>query len=135
MKDGPALAGVGAPGGFGNLIALPLQRAPRNDDNSVFLDDDLEPYPGEDQWDVLAGVACALIASRATSTLVIVNRRPLMDQWRAQLALFLGLDEAAIGQLGGNRSRPTGTLDVATMQASRDRVEREDLYNQVGNSR
>ena len=27
-------------GGFGNLIALPLQKGPRQQDNSVFLDDD-----------------------------------------------------------------------------------------------
>ncbi|MCP5519669.1 MAG: hypothetical protein H7A45_20720 [Verrucomicrobiales bacterium] len=30
-------------GGFGNLIALPLQRAPRNRDNSVFVREDLRP--------------------------------------------------------------------------------------------
>ena len=31
-------------GGFGNLIALPLQLAPRQRGNSVFVDDDLVPY-------------------------------------------------------------------------------------------
>jgi hypothetical protein len=35
-------------GGFGNLIALPLQFAPRKSDNSVFIDASLRPYP--DQW-------------------------------------------------------------------------------------
>jgi hypothetical protein len=45
-----------AKGKFGNLIALPLQRAPRDEGNSVFLDGDLSPYPGEDQWEVLANV-------------------------------------------------------------------------------
>jgi len=35
-------------GGFGNLIALPLQRAPREKGNTVFLDERLSPYP--DQW-------------------------------------------------------------------------------------
>jgi hypothetical protein len=30
-------------GGFGNLIALPLQKVPRKSGNSVFLDDSLEP--------------------------------------------------------------------------------------------
>jgi hypothetical protein len=35
-------------GGFGNLIALPLQRMPRKQDNSVFIDSDFHPYP--DQW-------------------------------------------------------------------------------------
>jgi superfamily II DNA or RNA helicase len=41
-------------GGFGNLIALPLQRDRREHGCTVFLDDDLEPYP--DQWAYLAGV-------------------------------------------------------------------------------
>jgi superfamily II DNA or RNA helicase len=39
-------------GGFGNLIALPLQRGPRNDGNTVFLDPDLNPWPN--QWTFLA---------------------------------------------------------------------------------
>jgi hypothetical protein len=30
-------------GGFGNLIALPLQRRARDRGNSVFVDDDLKP--------------------------------------------------------------------------------------------
>jgi hypothetical protein len=33
-------------GGFGNLIALPLQRKAREGGNSVFVDDDLRPYDG-----------------------------------------------------------------------------------------
>ncbi|KAA8822647.1 TOTE conflict system archaeo-eukaryotic primase domain-containing protein [Bifidobacterium vespertilionis] len=43
-------------GGFGNLIALPLQRAARDLGNSVFVDVDhgFKPYP--DQWAYLAGV-------------------------------------------------------------------------------
>src|SRR6185312_14306288 len=41
-------------GGFGNLIALPLQKVPRRSGYSVFLDDSLEPIP--DQWRYLAGV-------------------------------------------------------------------------------
>jgi superfamily II DNA or RNA helicase/very-short-patch-repair endonuclease len=41
-------------GGFGNLIALPLQRRPRESGNSVFLDEDLVPYP--DQWAFLSTV-------------------------------------------------------------------------------
>ncbi|HEX9046262.1 MAG TPA: DEAD/DEAH box helicase family protein [Verrucomicrobiae bacterium] len=41
-------------GGFGNLIALPLQKQPRNSGNSVFLNDQLEPYP--DQWQFLASI-------------------------------------------------------------------------------
>jgi len=41
-------------GGFGNLIALPLQKEARKAGNSVFLDDALEPYP--DQWAFLGSL-------------------------------------------------------------------------------
>ncbi len=41
-------------GGFGNLIALPLQKKPRENGGSVFVDADLRPYP--DQWDFLASI-------------------------------------------------------------------------------
>ena len=39
-------------GGFGNLIALPLQKIPRASGNSVFVDSKFRPYP--DQWGFLA---------------------------------------------------------------------------------
>ncbi|HEY6344067.1 MAG TPA: DEAD/DEAH box helicase family protein [Bryobacteraceae bacterium] len=41
-------------GGFGNLIALPLQFAPRKLGNSVFIDADFNPYP--DQWQFLSTI-------------------------------------------------------------------------------
>ena len=41
-------------GGFGNLIALPLQREPRDEGKSVFVDADFQPAP--DQWRLLSGV-------------------------------------------------------------------------------
>jgi superfamily II DNA or RNA helicase len=41
-------------GGFGNLIALPLQKKPRERNNSVFVDQDLNPYP--DQWAFLSSI-------------------------------------------------------------------------------
>src|ERR1044071_7799050 len=41
-------------GGFGNLIALPLQFTPRKAGNSVFIDGNLQPYP--DQWQFLSSV-------------------------------------------------------------------------------
>ncbi len=41
-------------GGLGNLIALPLQRAPRKQDNSVFIDHDFRPHP--DQWQFLSTI-------------------------------------------------------------------------------
>lgn len=41
-------------GGFGNLIALPLQKNSRNSDNSVFIDENLNSF--EDQWAFLASL-------------------------------------------------------------------------------
>jgi superfamily II DNA or RNA helicase len=41
-------------GGFGNLIALPLQRRPREIGNSIFVDNQLRPY--EDQWAFLSSI-------------------------------------------------------------------------------
>ena len=41
-------------GGFGNLIALPLQKAARANDNSVFIDESFQPY--DDQWAFLSTV-------------------------------------------------------------------------------
>jgi len=41
-------------GGFGNLIALPLQKGPRERGCSVFVDSELQPYP--DQWAFLTAI-------------------------------------------------------------------------------
>ncbi len=41
-------------GGFGNLIALPLQKKARDNGNSVFIDENLVPYP--DQWSFLSNI-------------------------------------------------------------------------------
>ena len=139
-------------GGFGNLIALPFQQGPREEGNTVFVDEDFSAY--HDQWAFLASIktipaekvqqvtdeaarrgqvlgACLRIedeedtapweqlpsrfvrsrkisgqlpkevraitaqrlfveegrtaVSRARSTLVLVHRKPLLDQWVAQL--------------------------------------------------
>ena len=48
-------------GGFGNLIALPLQRQPRRAGNSVFVDKELNTY--EDQWAFLSGLGKMSLAS------------------------------------------------------------------------
>ena len=55
--------------------------------------------------------------SRTRSTLVLVHRQPLLDQWVAQLSMFLGIDTTAIGRLGGGKRAPNGHLDVAMLQS------------------
>ena len=66
-------------GGFGNLIALPLQKGPREIGNSVFLDKDFQPF--SDQWAFLSGIRkisrseIEAIANEATRTGEVVGVR------------------------------------------------------------
>ncbi|MEX1127531.1 MAG: DEAD/DEAH box helicase family protein [Vicinamibacterales bacterium] len=62
-------------------------------------------------------VAAWLIAQRGVSTLVLVHRRQLLDQWIDRLATFLGMPAKSIGRIGGGRNRPTGLLDVGIIQS------------------
>ena len=50
-------------------------------------------------------------------TLVIVDRKPLVEQWRDRLVTHLGLTSRQIGQFGGGRNRATGIVDVAMVQS------------------
>ncbi len=62
-------------------------------------------------------VGASMIASRKANTLVLVHRRQLLDQWRAQLATFLELTPESIGQIGGGKVAPNGKLDVGMIQS------------------
>lgn len=62
-------------------------------------------------------IAAHLIAARARSSLVLVHRKPLLEQWIERLGQFLDLDPASIGTIGGGRSKPTGRVDVAMVQS------------------
>ena len=72
-------------GGFGNLIALPLQNNARKAGNSVFVDADLRPY--DDQWAYLsslprfsAKVVANLVAAAELSGRVLGVRIPVDDE-------------------------------------------------------
>ena len=58
-----------------------------------------------------------LVAARSRNTLVLVHRQPLLDQWIAQLSMFLGLAPKAIGQIGAGKHTPNGRVDVAMIQS------------------
>ena len=62
-------------------------------------------------------IGACLIARRGVSTLILVHRRQLMDQWREQLAAFLALPIGNIGQIGGGKCKRTGMIDVAVIQS------------------
>lgn len=53
-------------GGFGNLIALPLQKEAREKGFSIFVDEALQPYP--DQWAFLASV-CPMSSTELESAI------------------------------------------------------------------
>lgn len=73
-----------------------------------------------------------LVAARSRSTLVLVHRQPLLDQWVEQLSLHLGLDPAEIGRIGGNTRKPNGRIDVAMMQSLVRGDEVDDLVGRYG---
>jgi hypothetical protein len=77
-------------------------------------------------------LAAHLIARRATSTLVLVHRKPLVDQWVERLSAFLGLDPREIGVIGGGKRKPTGRIDVAMLQSLVRKGSVQDLVADYG---
>lgn len=73
-----------------------------------------------------------IAAQRRCGTLILVHRQPLLDQWVAQLALFLGIDAKEIGQIGAGRRKPNGRLDVAMIQSLLRSDEVDDLVGGYG---
>jgi superfamily II DNA or RNA helicase len=57
-----------------------------------------------------------LIAARGVNTLILVHRKPLLDQWVTKLAMFLGIAANEIGQIVGGKKKANGLLDVAMIQ-------------------
>jgi len=70
-------------GGFGNLIALPLQKKARENGNSVFIDDQFIPY--KDQWNYLGNLFVFLYRQAAPDKRLSVV--PIERYWHC-LGLF-----------------------------------------------
>ncbi len=102
-------------GGFGNLIALPLARSPRELGNSVFVDDDLEPYP--DQWAFLAGLerisaarVSALVRDAQQAGRLLGVRMPVDDEELEQPWLLTPSRRATRQPILGTLPRSVGIV-------------------------
>ena len=62
-------------------------------------------------------VGANLVSRRKRNTLVLVHRTQLLEQWKSQLSIFLDLKPNQVGQIGGGKRKPNGSLDVATFQS------------------
>lgn len=79
-------------------------------------------------------MACALIAERKVSTLVLIHRQPLMEQWRERISTFLGIPPKEIGNLSGTKKKMTGKLDLAMLQSLKNLEDISEIaqsYSQI----
>ena len=77
-------------------------------------------------------MGCALIARHRTSTLVLVHRSVLLDQWRQELMRFLGLKKKEIGVLRGKAGKRTGRLDIAMLPSLARVEDPAELFSAYG---
>jgi superfamily II DNA or RNA helicase len=77
-------------------------------------------------------VAAYLIAQRKVTTLVIVHRRQLFDQWVQALSQFLGIATKEIGQIGGGKHKPNGKIDVAMIRSLSQHGVVDDIVGNYG---
>ena len=61
-------------------------------------------------------MACSIIAQRATSTLVLVHRKTLLEQWRERIKTFLGLEESSIAVLGSTGADSLAPVTLGMLQ-------------------
>lgn len=73
-----------------------------------------------------------MAVSRGLTTLILVHRAPLLDQWVSQLSLFLGISEKEVGRIGAGKRKPNGKLDVAMIQSLTRKGKVEDLVAEYG---
>jgi len=79
-------------------------------------------------------MACALIARRGVSTLVLVHRQPILEQWKERLLEFLGIPIKEIGVWRGTKKRSSGRIDLAMLQTltkSPDLADLAEKYSQI----
>lgn len=77
-------------------------------------------------------MGCHLITKRKTPTLILVHRKPLMEQWIERIKEFLDIDPKEVGSFGGSRKKPKGKVDVAMIQTLSKLEDSDELLNSYG---
>ncbi len=77
-------------------------------------------------------MGCYVAAARGLPTLVMVHRKPLINQWRDQLVSLLGLVPKQVGQVGGGRRKRTGVIDLAMIQSLKDLENAAEFFRDYG---
>jgi len=77
-------------------------------------------------------MGCYAVARRNLPTLILSHRKPILDQWRAQLKRMLGLKPRQIGQVGGGRKRSTGIVDLAMIQSLKRMEDLREFFSRYG---
>ncbi len=77
-------------------------------------------------------IACGVIAHRRLPTLIVVDRQPLVEQWRNRLGEHLVMATEEIGQLGGGRNKAKGVIDIAMAQSLARREDLGEIANGYG---
>ena len=76
-------------------------------------------------------MACALIAEHRVPTLILVDRTPLVEQWKTRLMEHLGLTRRQIGRVAAT-AKASGIVDIATYQALARRPDAAALFDGYG---
>lgn len=79
-------------------------------------------------------MACSIIAQRKVSTLILVHRQHLLDQWKKQITKFLGIPAKEIGTMSGTKKKLTGQVDIGSLMSLsniEDLTELSERYSQI----
>lgn len=76
-------------------------------------------------------MACAVIAAHRVPTLILVDRTPLVEQWKSRLMEHLGLGRRQIGRVAST-AKSSGIVDIATLQAVARRPDASAVFDGYG---
>lgn len=115
-------------GGFGNLIALPLQKQPREKGRSLFVDHRFEPYP--DQWAFLASLSTLTLKDLEYALLRAAKDRNPLD-----VAFSVNEDDAKPWVRGAPSAKISGPMPetLHLVQANQIFIAKDDLPQPLAN--